>query len=172
MRQPFNETVHFRGEEVARRIWEFALRSVAGLAALLEERGEAVESGLDLSGGYVLAETHPMHEVQASHRALEKAGMPVEWLTGEQVRALTHGKGFHGGYRIEGGGCVDPGAAAEAAWHGRRWRRAPPSSRKWTWGTRAGGGMVPAGPIEGEVKAEMVVYATHVESRRFSGFRG
>jgi len=172
MRQPFNETVHFRGEEVARRIWAFALRSVAGLASLLEERGAAAASGLDLSGGYVLAETHTMHEVQASHRALEKVGMPVEWLTGEQVRALTHGKGFHGGYRIEGGGCVDPGAAAEAVARAAVDAGATVVEEVDVGDTRREGGLVHCRTNRGEVKAEMVVYATHVDSRRFSAFVG
>src|SRR3990172_6740967 len=87
MRQPFDETVHFRGEQTARRIWEFALRSVSGLGALLESRGAASETGLDLSGGHVLADARSLHAVEQSYRALERAGFPIEWLSGERVRA-------------------------------------------------------------------------------------
>ena len=172
MRQPFNETVHFRGEETARRIWAFALRSVAGLASLLEDRGEAVAAGLDLSGGYVLAEAHTLHQVQASHHALEQAGMPVEWLTGEDVRTLTHGRGFRGGYRIEGGGCVNPGVAADAVAHAAVDAGAVIVEEVDVGETRREGGFVHCRTTRGEVKAEMAVYATHVDSRRFSAFVG
>ncbi|MEJ2207271.1 MAG: FAD-dependent oxidoreductase, partial [Gemmatimonadota bacterium] len=44
--QPFHETVRFRGGRVARTVWEFALRSVAGLVDLLEGRGAAAATGL------------------------------------------------------------------------------------------------------------------------------
>lgn len=172
MRQPFNETVHFRGEEVAKRIWDFALRSVAGLGELLESRGEASMSGLDLSGGYVLAESHTLHEVEASHRSLAKAGLPVEWLTAEQVRVLTHGKGFHGGYRIEGGGCVSPGAAAGALTRAAVDAGAIVAEEVDVGATRRAQGSMVCETSRGNVKTEMVVYATHVDSRRFSAFVG
>jgi gamma-glutamylputrescine oxidase len=172
MRQPFNETVHFRGEETARRIWSFALSSVAGLAALLEARGEARAAGLDLSGGQVLAESHTLHEVRASYDALEKAGLPVEWLTADQARSLTHGRGFHGGYRLVGGGCVSPGPAAECLARAAREAGAVIVEDLDVDGTRTENGYIHCHTSRGEVKAEMVVYATHVDSRRFSAFVG
>jgi gamma-glutamylputrescine oxidase len=172
MRQPFNETVHFRGQETAKRIWDFALRSVAGLAALLEARGEAAAAELDVSGGYVLAESHTLHEVEASHSALHDAGMPVEWLTAQEVRTLTHGKGLHGGYLIEGGGCVSPGPAAEALARAAVDAGATVIERLDVDKTRHESGFMHCETNKGEVKCEMVVYATHVDSRRFSAFVG
>lgn len=172
MRQPFDETVHFRGEQTARRIWEFALRSVSGLGELLESRGAASETGLDLSGGHVLADAHSLHAVEQSYRALERAGFPIEWLSGERVRALAHGRGFLGGYRIEGGGCIAPGpTAVELA------RAAVDGGATIREGvdvgdTRRTEGCMVVETGGGEVRAEMVVYATHVDSRRFSTFLG
>jgi glycine/D-amino acid oxidase-like deaminating enzyme len=108
LRQPFDETVHFRGVEVAKAVWEFALRSVAGLGALIEARGGAEQAGLDLSGGYVLADVSSLHQVESAFKALHEARLPVEWLSGEQLRSVAKGRGFVGGYRIEGGGCLSP----------------------------------------------------------------
>jgi gamma-glutamylputrescine oxidase len=173
MRQPFHETVHFRGLETARTIWEFALRSVAGLGALLEERGESREAGLDLSGGVVVAEAHSRHQVEESHRALEEAGLPVSWLTAREIREVAHGeRGFLGGYRIEGGGAVSPGptavclarAASEAG-------ASVVEEADVTRVERRDGAMALTTSL-GPVRAEMVVYATHVDSRRFSDFLG
>jgi len=172
MRQPFDETVHFRGEEVARRIWELALRSVKGLGELLTSRGEAAATELDLSGGHVVTDAHTLHEVEQSCRCLEKAGLPVEWLSAERVRALARGRGFLGGYRIEGGGCIAPGPTARALA-----RAAVDAGARVREGVdvtdvrrREGGMEVDTGA--GVVRAEMVVYATHVDSRRFSSFLG
>jgi glycine/D-amino acid oxidase-like deaminating enzyme len=172
MRQPFNETVRFRGQAAARAIWEFALRSVDGLAALLTARGEVEASALDLSGGYVLAEAHTVHEVQASHRALEEAGLPVEWLTAEDVRKLGHGRGFLGGYRLEGGGSVNPCAATTVLANAAVEAGATVIEDLDVDSTRREGGFIHCGTDRGEVKTEMVVYATHVDSRRFSTFAG
>lgn len=173
MRQPFHETVHFRGKKTAREVWAFALRSVQGLGRLLEERGETAEAGLDLSGGYVVAESHSQHPVQESHRALEEAGLPVSWLTADELRAVAPGaRGLLGGYRIEGGGAISPGpttvclarAAVEA---GAAVREGTDVSDV----VRRDGRMV-CTTDAGEVSCEMVVYATHVDSRRFSDFLG
>lgn len=172
MRQPFDETVHFRGEETARRIWEFALRSVAGLGRLLTERGDAAATELDLSGGHVLADAHSLHEVEGSYRALEKAGLPVEWLSGDTIRALTHGRGFLGGYRIEGGGCLAPGPTAVALARAARDQGAVVVERVDVGEVRRAEGSMVVETASGEVRCEMVVYATHVDSRRFSGFLG
>lgn len=172
MRQPFDETVHFRGEETARRIWEFALRSVAGLGRLLTERGDAAATELDLSGGHVLADAHALHEVEGSYRALEKAGLPVEWLSGDATRALTHGRGFLGGYRIEGGGCLAPGPTAVALARAARDEGAVVVERVDVGEVRRAEGRMVVETAAGEVRCEMVVYATHVDSRRFSPFLG
>jgi hypothetical protein len=172
MRQPFDETVHFRGEDVARRIWDFAHRSVTGLGQLLTDRGSADAAGLDLSGGHVLADAHALHEVDGSFRAMERAGLPVEWLSSDRVRQLAHGRGFLGGYRIEGGGCISPGptavALAEAAHAAGATVLEGADVRDV--GRRDGSMVCETGG--GEVRAEMVVYATHVDSRRFSTFLG
>ncbi len=172
MRQPFNETVHFRGEDTARRIWEFALRSISGLAELVRSRGDAEEVELDLSGGYVLAETHTMHEIEASHRALERAGLPAEWLTSEEVRVLTNGRCFHGGYRLEGGGSVGASAAAVSLARAAEEAGATVIEEVAVSATRRKDGSIHCETADGEVKAGMVVYATHVDSRRFSTFAG
>lgn len=172
MRQPFNETVHFRGEATARRIWDFALRSTRGLADLLASRGGADSAALDLSGGYVLAETHTLHEVEASHRALEKAGLPVEWLTSEEVRGLIPGRCFHGGYRLEGGGAIDARAAAVSLAGAAVDAGATVIEGVRVGSTRRQDGSILCETDDGEVKAGMVVYATHVDARRFSAFAG
>lgn len=172
MRQPFHQTVHFRGEETARVIWEFALRSVAGLGELLESRGETEAAGVDLSGGVVLAEGHTLHEMEDSHRALEEAGLPVEWLTAEQVRELTGGRGFRGGCRIEGGGRIEPGATARALARAARDAGATVVEHSDVGSVSREEGRMVCETDQDPVKAEMVVYATHVDSRRFSNFLG
>lgn len=172
MRQPFDETVHFRGEDTARRIWEFALRSVAGLGRLLTDRGDAAATELDLSGGHVLADAHSLHQVEGSFRALERAGLPVEWLSGDATRAMTHGRGFLGGYRIHGGGCLAPGPTAVALARAARDEGAVVAERVDVGDARRAEGRMVVETGAGEVRAEMVVYATHVASRRFSSFLG
>lgn len=172
MRQPFHETVHFRGEETARRIWDFALRSVRSLGALLEERGDADMAQLDLSGGHVLADAGTLHEVEESFRALEKSGLPVEWLSSERTRALTHGRGFLGGYRIEGGGCIAPGPTAVALARAAHEAGAVLVEGADVAEARRTEGQIVVETGRGDVRTEMVVYATHVDCRRFSNFLG
>ncbi|MFQ5538040.1 MAG: NAD(P)/FAD-dependent oxidoreductase [Gemmatimonadota bacterium] len=172
MRQPFHETVHFRGEEAAAEIWRFALRSVAGLGALLEERGEAASAGLDLSGGYVVAEAHTAHQVERSHKALEAAGFPVEWLTGVEMRRITGGRAFHGGYRLDGGGCIDPGPTAVALARAAREAGAAVREEVDVVSVFRADGRLMCETDQGDVSCEMVVYATHIDSRRFSAFLG
>lgn len=172
LRQPFDETVHFRGEQTARSIWSFALRSVAGLGSLLRERGDAAAAELDLSGGHVLADAHALHEVEGSFRALEKAGLPVEWLSSERVRALAHGRGFLGGYRLEGGGCLAPGPTTVSVARAARAAGAAVVERVEVGDVRRVDGRMVVETSAGEVRAEMVVYATHVDSRRFSHLVG
>ena len=172
LRQPFDETVHFRGEETARRIWDFALRSVAGLGRFLEDRGAADFAGLDLSGGHVLADAHSLHEVEGAYRALEKAGLPVSWVTAEDLKGPAHGRGLLGGYRIEGGGCIAPGPTAVALARGARDAGALVLEGVDVGEARRTEGRIVCETSLGEVRAEMVVYATHVDSRRFSSFLG
>lgn len=170
--QPFDQMVRFRGERVARAVWAFASRSVTGLAALLERRGAAGTAGLDLSGGHVVADGATLPDVEGSFSALEGAGFPVEWLSAERVREITGANGFLGGYRIEGGGCLSPVPAVHAVAEAVR---------------DAGGVIVEAVDVEdvrrlegrlacetnrGQLLAEMVIYATHVDVRRFSAFVG
>ncbi|HSM61301.1 MAG TPA: FAD-binding oxidoreductase [Longimicrobiales bacterium] len=172
MRQPFDETVHFRGANTARTIWELALRSVAGLGVLLQERGKAEETELDLSGGHVLADAHTLHQVEGSFRALEQARLPVEWLTGERVREVSGGRGFLGGYRIEGGGALNPGRTAVALAGIAEEEGAAVVEEVDVGEVRRTGGVLECETGRGPVRAEMVVYATHVDSRRFSAFLG
>jgi glycine/D-amino acid oxidase-like deaminating enzyme len=172
MRQPFDETVHFRGEAIARTIWSFALRSVEGLGRLLTERGAAEAAGLDLSGGYVLADANSLHEMESAFRAMERSGLPAEWISAERLRELCHGRGFLGGYRLEGGGCIDPGPTAVALAEAARDGGARVLESIGVGETHRGDGQIVCETDRGEVRAEMVVYATHVDSRRFSTFLG
>jgi glycine/D-amino acid oxidase-like deaminating enzyme len=172
MRQPFDETVHFRGETTAKRIWDFALRSVAGLGAFLEERGEAGSAGLDLSGGYVVADAHSLHEVEGAYRALDKAGLPVSWVSADELKGPARGRGFLGAYCIEGGGCIAPGPTAAALARGAGDAGATVLEGVDVGDTRRTEGRIVCETGQGEIRAEMVVYATHVDSRRFSSFLG
>lgn len=172
LRQPFDETVHFRGPAVARRIWDFALRSVAGLGALLEDRGEAVAAGLDLSGGHILAEAHSLHEVKGAFRALDQAGLPVSWVTSDDLKGRAPGRGFLGGYRIEGGGCISPGPTAVALARGAQDAGAVVIEGVDVGEAKRTEGRIVCETSLGDVRTEMVVYATHVDSRRFSDFLG
>ncbi len=172
MRQPFDETVHFRGEAVARTIWSFALRSVAGLGRLLMERGVAEATGLDLSGGYVLADARSLHEMESAFRAMERSGLPAEWISADRARELCHGRGFLGGYRLEGGGCIDPGPTTVALAEAARDRGAVILESIQVGETHRRDGEIVCETDRGELRAEMVVYATHVDSRRFSTFLG
>ena len=172
LRQPFHETAHRRGEDAARAIWELCGRSVKGLAAALEEEGAAGEAALDLSGGHVLAEGHSHHAVRRSFEALERVGIAVEWLEGERVRAETGGRGFTGGYRLEGGGSLSPGPAAVALARGARARGARVVEGVEALAVERAPGGITCHTPSGDVKCRRVVYATHVESRRFSTLLG
>ncbi len=172
MRQPFDETVHFRGEETAREIWDFALRSVSGLAHLLRRRGAEASSGLDLSGGYVLADAHTLHELEGAFAAMERSGLPVEWLDADRVRDLCRGRGLLGGYRLDGGGAIDPGPTTVALAEAARDAGAAVREAVNVGDTKRRDGELVCETDQGEVRAEMVVYATHVDTRRFSHFLG
>jgi glycine/D-amino acid oxidase-like deaminating enzyme len=172
LRQPFHETVRFRGEATARRVWDFALRSVADLAAELEGMGLAAEAGLDRSGGHVLAEDHTLEEVKLCHDAMEAAGLPVRWLDAADVHELVGAPGLPGGYVIEGGGALSPGPTAAAlAKEAARAGAVVVEGVDVRDVERAGGALL-CRADRGDVVAEMVVYATHVDSRRFSPFLG
>lgn len=172
LRQPFDETVHFRGVDTARRIWDFASRSVADLGHLLTVRGEAEASGLDLSGGHVLADAHSLHEVENTFRAMEQAGLAVEWLSSDRVRALAHGRGFLGGYRIAGGGSISPGPVAAALAAAAQDAGATIREGVDVGDAHRKDGVMVCETDGGPIRSEMVVYATHVDSRRFSTFLG
>lgn len=112
IRQPYQQLVFDLGVDGARELWDFSLRSVEGLSDLLRARGEAEATELDNAGGYVLAEPHTRDVVIESFEALRSAHQRVRWLTAGAVCDLTGGRGFSGGFVIEGGGAVDPVAAA------------------------------------------------------------
>ena len=172
LRQPFHETVHFRGVETARRIWAFALRSVAAMGGLIESMGAAAEAALDLGGGHILADAHSLHEVEESYRGLAEAGFPVSWMEPPSVRDVTHGRGFLGGYRLEGGGSIAPGATARVLARAASSAGATVAKGVSVGDARRREGCMVVETDQGEVRAEMVVYATHVDSRRFSHFLG
>lgn len=172
VRQPFHETVRDRGLERAREIWAFAQRSVEGLAAALEGMGAAEEAELDLRGGHVLAEPHTESEVRDACRALAEAGFPVEWLESNQVQEVTGGHGFLGGFRLAGTGSVNARNATRALIRdATRLGATAVEGVNVREVVRRDGGLV-ASHEDGEIRASMVVYATHTDSRRFSALVG
>jgi glycine/D-amino acid oxidase-like deaminating enzyme len=170
--QPFHETVRFRGTRVAQNVWRFALRSVAGLADLLESRGAVAATGLDRTGGYVLADGESLTEVERACRALESAGLPVDWLSRDRVHEIAGGGGFLGGYRIEGGGCVSPMPTVRAVADAAREAGAVILEATGVDDVHRREGRLACDTNHGRILAEMVIYATHVDARRFSAFVG
>lgn len=172
LRQPFQETVRDQGATRARAIWSFALESVRGLGEALDEMGAAGEAELDLSGGHILAESHSREAVRRSFEALAEAGFPVSWLEADEVQALCGARGLCGAYRLEGGGALNPAATARALarWAEGRGCRVVEGVEVGEV-TRDGDGLR-CRTGDGEIRARMVVYATHVDSRRFSALVG
>lgn len=168
LRQPFHETVHFLGQEVACTLWHFASHSIASLGTLLVSSGQAERAGLDLSGGHVLAEPHTIHEVRLSFDALQTAGIDVQWITPDDIRSAIGGQGFAGGFRIEGGGGLNPGPTAVAVAEAAEAEGAVIGEDLDVLEAHRvpGGFRCEAGPHS--VFCSSVVYATHVESARFS----
>ena len=172
LRQPYHETAHDRGAETARVIWSFAERSVRGLGEALEALGAAGEAGLDLSGGHLLAEPHTDHEVRDSFEALEAAGFPVAWLEPDEVRERCGGRGFTGGYRLAGGGSLSPGPTARALVRGAVEAGARALELVTVEEVERHEGDLLCVTGQGVVSCEIVVYATHTDSRRFSRLLG
>ncbi|RMH11199.1 MAG: FAD-binding oxidoreductase, partial [Gemmatimonadetes bacterium] len=172
LRQPYHQTVHEKGRDTARTLWDFALRSIASLADLIETEGATAETDLDLSGGLVLAEPHTLHQVENSYRALEADGFPVRWLDRDQVRERCRGQGFSGGYLIERGGGLDPAATARflARLATRLGARVFENVDVTGVEQTAGGLVCHVG--ERRLRCGAVVYATHIDVRRFSSFLG
>lgn len=172
LRQPFHETAHDRGVDRAREIWAFAIRSIAGLGDAIRTLGAEGETGLDLRGGHVLAEPHSLHPVRLSFEALAAADLPVRWMDAAEAGTVTGGKGFSGGYVLEGGGAINAGATARVLA-----RAAQDAGARVVEGVavedvaRKDGHLV-AETAQGTVTASMVIYATHVDSRRFSALLG
>jgi len=171
IRQPFHETVRFLGEEPARRLWEFAQRSVDGLETVLTEHGTTAEAELDLSGGYVIAEPHSLHEVEDAYEALQKAGIPIEWLDVEALRELCpRGKGFSGAMRLPRGGAIAPGPTAVALARAAASQGAVVYEQVDVAELRRDDGSFELSTSFGALRADRVVHATHVDVRRFSPF--
>ncbi len=170
LRQPFHETVHSRGRDEAVRLWQFAEESIQGLAELLTSRGWAEEAGLDLSGGYVLAEAHTNHQVKNSYTALAENGFEVDWVTSDDVQRLCGGQGFAGGYRIEGGGSLDPRATTKVLMRAACEAGARIVEDVDVIGTEANKTGVVCRADNAEVLCDAVVYATHIDSGIFSDF--
>jgi glycine/D-amino acid oxidase-like deaminating enzyme len=172
LRQPYHETAARRGAETAASIWRLALRSMSALAETLTEGGAAAEAELDMAGGHVLAEPFTVHEVERSFEALEAAGFPATWLDAAEVRRLTDGRGFVGGFRLAGSGALNPAATARLLARG-----AVAAGARVAEGAgvsevvRRDGGLV-CRVGEAEVRCDMVVYAVHTEARRFSSLLG
>jgi gamma-glutamylputrescine oxidase len=171
LRQPFHETVRFSGEDAARQLWEFAQRSIGGLADMLVRHGADQSAELDQSGGHILAEPHSLHEVEDAFRALEAAGIPVEWMTSEEVRSLLpFSSGFAGAIKLLIGGAIAPGAttqalAAGAAQAGALILEGVQVERI----VREGDGFL-LETDRGKMRCDRVVHATHVDIGRFSPF--
>ncbi len=172
VRQPFHEMAHHRGLETASRIWTFALESVASLGRALAEAGSTEEAELDLSGGNVLAESHTHHEVRASFDALVAAGFPVRWVEAERIRTVLRGRGFTGGFVIDGLGSIHPGATARVLVDAARRAGARVREGVGVEAVESEGGGHRCRTSAGDVLARRVVYATHVESQRFSALVG
>lgn len=170
LRQPFHETVHFRGRDEATRLWRFSEASIQGLANLLKDRGYAESAGLDLSGAYVLAEPHTHHQVKLAYSALAKAGIDVAWIPPDEVRRLCDGQGFTGGYRIEGGGSLDPGATTMALTQFAEEAGARIIEDVDVTGTEAKAAGIVCTADGAELHCDAVVYAAHINSGRFSAF--
>lgn len=172
LRQPYHQIAFDLGEAAARELWDFSLRSVEGLSDLLRARAEADAVELDRSGGYVIAEPHTRDAVGGAYEAMCRAGLPVRWLSAAQVREMTGGRRFSGGYVLEGGGSVDPGSAARAV-----------ASAAQAAGARIVEGVAARG-VEpcwggfrtrtdaGEIVSSAVVYATHLDGSAFLGETG
>lgn len=167
LRQPFHETVRALGPDAASELWRFALRSVEDLARLLREHGKAGEAGLDLRGGFVLAEEYSQRELTRSFGALQEAGLPVRALSAEDVRMRTGGRGFVGGFEIEGLGALRPGATAQAL------AALAAQEGAWIVERSAVTSMEPAGAgfdVEteaGTLRADRIIHATHIDAGRF-----
>lgn len=170
LRQPFHETVHFRGRAAAIDLWQIAARSIHGLAQLLWDRGKAEEASLDLSGGYVLAEPHTTHQMRLAYEALYRNGLPVDWISSAEVRRLCRGRGFTGGYRIEGGGSLDPGAATTILAQAAESEGAHIIEHMDVIGTDLAPDEITCWADGISTKCKAVVYATHTDSGRFSDF--
>lgn len=172
LRQPYHETVHDRGAEEARAIWAFARRSVAGMGEALRDIGAHEDAELDLSGGHVLAEPHTKEAVRRSYAGLADAGFPVTWLERDAVVEACGARGLIGGYRLEGGGAMSPGTAtrALAGWAASHGCTVVEQTRVREV-VRGDDGLV-CRTDTGEVRAGMVVYATHTDSRPFSALVG
>lgn len=171
LRQPFHETIRFSGPESARKLWEFSQRSIDGLAELLTEQGAVETAELDLSGGYVLAEPHSLHEVEDSYRALEDAALPVEWLDSAQVRSLfPFSAGFSGAIKILGGGSIAPRPTTQAIAQAAIGEGAKVFEEVdvHTIERETDGFLITTG--QGNVRCNRVIHATHVDIRRFSPF--
>lgn len=172
LRQPFDELVRFRGAEVATAVWDFALRSTEGLAGLLEKRGASERVSLDRSGGHVLADGDTLGDVARGYQALERAGLPVSWLSEAEARELVRGEKFLGGYRIEGAGGLDPEPTVHVVAEAAREAGAVVLEGVEVDDVRRFEGRLACDTNQGQVRTEMVVYATHVDARRFSAFVG
>lgn len=172
VRQPYHEMAHHRGAETAARIWRFALDSVAGLGAALVDAGAADAAELDLSGGTILAESHSEHEVRASFDGLRQAGFPVRWMEASEVRSELRGRGFVGGFVVDGLGSIHPGTTARALVKDAVGRGAAVREGVEVETVEGSADGHLCRTDAGEVRARMVVYATHTDSRRFSALLG
>jgi glycine/D-amino acid oxidase-like deaminating enzyme len=170
VRQPFHETVHLRGRDTAIELWQIAARSIHGLAQFLGEQGKAEEAELDLSGGYVLAEPHTNHQMRLAYEALSRNGLPVSWISSAEVRRLCGGSGFTGGYRIEGGGSLNPGAATTILARAAESEGACVIENVDVIGTNCAPHEIICRANGHSTKCAAVVYATNIDSGRFSDF--
>jgi glycine/D-amino acid oxidase-like deaminating enzyme len=169
VRQSYQQLVFDLGADAARAVWELSRRSVDGLSDLIRSRGDAEAAQLDAAGGHVLAEPHTREVVLGSFEALLAAEQPVRWLTPRAVADLTGGRRFSGGYVVEGGGAVDPGAAARSVIGAARSAGAHVVERCAAYDIAPCADGFHARTDLGEIVAHAVVYATHVDGGGFLG---
>jgi sarcosine oxidase len=172
LRQPYQQVVHDLGGAAALALWEFSLRSVEGLSDLLAARGEAGGVELDRSGGHLLAEPHTDHVVAGSFEAMHRAGLPVRWLSADDVRQRTGGRGFTGGYVVDKGGALDPALATRAIARAAQAAGAEIIEGVHVREVEPCQGGFRATTSAGEILATAVVYSAHLDGTGLLGELG
>lgn len=171
-RQPFHRTVRHRGQAGARATWDVARRSVEGMVGFLEEAGAADDVGLDRSGGFVVAEAETLDDVRQAFEALQRAGVPAEWMASGEVAERSGFPCFPGGYHLPGPGALDPVRLTHAVAKAAQGAGARLVEEAEVRGVDREAGRFRVSTGRGDTRCEMVMYAVHAHGRRFSEFLG